>query len=1070
MKFIADFHIHSHYSIATSKILVPEYLDYWAQIKGIKVVGTGDFTHPGWTQELKEKLEPAEPGLFKLKNKIRKTMPLQVPASCENEPRFLLTSEISSIYKKYNKVRKVHNVILAPDFETVEKIQQKLSLRGNITSDGRPILGLDSKNLLEIALEASEQIFFIPAHIWTPWFSVLGDKSGFNTIQECYQDLTKYIFAVETGLSTDAPMHWMCSFLDKYTLISNSDAHSPEKLGRNANLFDTELSYTAIINAMKNPVSKKFLGTIDLFPQEGKYHYDGHRKCKVCLDPLQTLKNHGLCPVCGKKVTVGVMNRVMQLSDRQDLSQRKNRLPFHSIIPLKEILSEIACTGVNSKKVCALYDPIIAKNGPELEILLNTPLEKIKQNCGELIAEAIKRVRGKKVYIQEGFDGEYGKIKVFKPEDVKYFNQQSLFTDITNKKQSVAPTRNLINFDLSQYQALRENLSNLAEDASQAKLPKTLNQEQQKAVNHFNFPALIIAGPGTGKTRVITHRILYLIKQKNILPENILTITFTNKAANEITQRIKDKTISDKLNIYTFHSFGFSILKEYIEKTGRKNNFSIIDSSDKQILLKHKLEIPEKKAKQISQSITAIKQNLDTANEITDKNLSKIFIAYEDTLKSQNLFDLEDLIYQTVMLFKNYPETLNSYRKKYLYIMIDEYQDINFSQYQLIKYLMPDKNSNLFAIGDPDQAIYGFRGADAKFIKQFSNDYSKKLSIYKMGKSYRCSDYILKAAGKIIQDKQENFNFIQGLKQGIKTKITENTSDKSEAEFIARTIEEMIGGLRFFSLDSNVSTGEQKAEINSLSDFAVLCRIKAQLPVIEKAFNDHSIPFQTITEDVFFKQEPIKTIIALLRLYYNPANNFLEDILLRKENISKEKIIHLKQDLVSEKSIKNTLVKIIAIYFKDNKTLNQNLIKKLLGLSDNFGNNLSEFLKFTALSSGLDIYQPKLENVSLMTLHSAKGLEFKCVFIIGCEDGLLPYSLFENQKSNPAEEKRLLYVGMTRAKQFLFLSYAKNRFIFNRNYLLPKSPFLAAIEKNLIELTKLKQKKTNKKEVQPTFF
>ncbi|MCD4694768.1 MAG: endonuclease Q family protein, partial [Bacteroidales bacterium] len=285
MKFIGDFHIHSHFSIATSKELQPEYLDYWARKKGIKVVGTGDFTHPGWTKELKEKLEPAEEGLFKVKTEFKKRIPFPV----KGDVRFLLTAEISNIYKKNGKVRKVHNVVFAPSFEVVEKIQGKLSALGfNITSDGRPILGLDSRDLLNICLDASEDIFFVPAHIWTPWFSALGSKSGFDSIDECYDDLSEYIYAVETGLSTDPPMNWMVSPLDKYTLISNSDAHSPEKLGRNANLFDTEISYPSIIGAMKTGDPKKFLGTIDFFPQEGKYHYDGHRKCGIRWSPLET--------------------------------------------------------------------------------------------------------------------------------------------------------------------------------------------------------------------------------------------------------------------------------------------------------------------------------------------------------------------------------------------------------------------------------------------------------------------------------------------------------------------------------------------------------------------------------------------------------------------------------------------------------------------------------------------------------------------------------------------------------------------------------------------------------------
>ena len=456
MKYTADFHIHSHFSIATGKQLVPEYLDYWAKLKGITVIGTGDFTHPDWIKELKEKLEPAEQGLFKLKKEFSLT-DFQIFDNSERfrdkQIRFLLTSEISSIYKKNGKVRKVHNDIFSPDFETVEKIQRSLiKIGGNITSDGRPILGLDSRNLLEICLEASDNIFFVPAHIWTPWFSVLGDKSGFEKIEECFEDLTDHIFAVETGLSSNPPMNWICSFLDKFTLISNSDAHSPEKLGRNANRFDTELSYEAITKALKDGNSNEFLGTIDLFPQEGKYHYDGHRKCEICWNPLETLKNEKVCSVCGKKVTVGVMNRVVQLSDREEY--RNNLIPFQSIIPLKEIISEIEGVGPNSKKVNRIYYDLLKNLGSELDILLDLPLEDIK-GFDQIYAEAIRRMRNNEIYIQEGFDGKFGQIKVFQENDIKDLkSRDSLFGGFYRLQ--TPPKRKLINFNLEEFHKLKE--------------------------------------------------------------------------------------------------------------------------------------------------------------------------------------------------------------------------------------------------------------------------------------------------------------------------------------------------------------------------------------------------------------------------------------------------------------------------------------------------------------------------------------------------------------------------------------------------------------------------------------
>ncbi len=1069
MKFIGDFHVHSHYSIATSKDLKPEYTDYWAKIKGIKVIGTGDFTHPGWTKELKEKLEPAEPGLFKLKDEYKLHCP--IPETKDNEVRFLLSSEISNIYKKYDKVRKVHNCILAPDFETVEKIQQKLqSLKFNITSDGRPILGLDSRDLLEIVLDANEDIFFIPAHIWTPWFSALGDKSGFDTIEECYADLSSHIFAVETGLSTDPPMNWTCSFLDKYTLVSNSDAHSPEKLGRNANIFNTKLSYYDIIDAMKTGNPEHFLGTIDFFPQEGKYHFDGHRKCGIKWNPLQTLRHNGICPVCGKKVTVGVMNRIAQLTDRDNILDRKNRLPFYSLIPLKEILSEIQGVGKNSKKITREYNSLIQKAGSEFNLLYNFTIEDVKKIGGEILAEAIRRMRNREVYIEEGFDGVFGKIKVFnnKPKEIE--SQESLFMEPDAEKYSKKKSIELINFDLKKYKELKKSLS---ENTPNIKIKGTyslsnssddvlyeLNKEQRQAADHFLGPALVTAGPGTGKTRVLTYRIAYLILRKNIYPQNILALTFTNKAAKEVKERLDEllynKADISELKVTTFHAFGLSMITDQIDKTGRSNNFIIIDEDEKkQILIKAGYKKTD--IKKISKSITDVKQSLLSINEIKDENLKSVIKYYDTFLEKQNIFDLDDLIYYPAMILKKYPETLFYYKNKYKWILIDEYQDVNFAQYQIIKMMMPDKDSNLCVIGDPNQAIYGFRGANIKYIQSFIDDYPNA-SIYKLKKSYRCSDLILKASNEVVRNNISEDILLKGLQKGVKIKIIKNTTDKSEAEFVARTIEKMIGGLRFFSMDSNITQGNEDENIKSLSDFVVLFRIGKQVKVLEKAFNDHSIPYQIIGDIPFFKKEPVNSIIDFLKFSLNPDNIFIKNKLIDKKIINEsqsEGISHL----IENKSVKDAIESIIDNYFSKEKLKYKSLIKNLFDYAHNFGDNIKEFLKFTALGTSVDTYKPNTESVTLMSIHSAKGLEFKCVFIVGCEDGLLPYSIFENQKSDPEEERRLLYVGMTRAKEFLFLTHAEKRYIMGKEYHLQRSPYLDNIEKELTELPKSKYKK-----------
>lgn len=360
--YIADLHIHSKYSRATSKECVPEYLDLWARRKGIDLIGTGDFTHPAWRGELKEKLTPSEEGIYILRDDARISDPTVLGTK---QTRFVVSGEISSIYKKNGKVRKVHNVILLPSLEDADTLSHKLEAIGNIHSDGRPILGLDSRDLLEITLESCPQAVFIPAHIWTPHFSLFGAFSGFDTIEECFEDLTPYIHALETGLSSDPPMNWRVSALDRYHLVSNSDAHSPAKLGREANIINTELSYPALKKALEGGVKEGFGGTIEFFPEEGKYHFDGHRNCGLCLTPAQSEEYGGKCPVCGKKITIGVQHRVEELADRAEGFVLPDAAPFESLVPLPEVLAASTGYSAAGKKVAALYEELLYTIGSE---------------------------------------------------------------------------------------------------------------------------------------------------------------------------------------------------------------------------------------------------------------------------------------------------------------------------------------------------------------------------------------------------------------------------------------------------------------------------------------------------------------------------------------------------------------------------------------------------------------------------------------------------------------------------------------------------------------------------------
>ncbi len=416
MKIIADLHIHSPYSRAVSKEMTLENLDHWARLKGITVMGTGAFTPPAWIREIKAKLEVAEAGLYKLKAK-------------DSKVRFLLTVEISSIYSKGGRVRRIHSLVFAPSIEAAEKINAALNVRGNIKSDGRPILGIDPKDILKIALDADPQCALVPAHIWTPWFALFGSKSGFERIEECFEEYTKHIFALETGLSSDPAMNWRVSALDHFAFISNSDSHSLRRIGREANILDADLSYRGIMDAIRSRDPKQFLSTVEFFPEEGMYHFDGHRVCSARLTPEETKKLHNLCPVCGKPVTVGVLNRVAELADRAEGFCPPNAVPYVNMVPLDEIIAEARGVGsATGKGVQEEYLSVVKEFGTEFAVLFDAPRADLESRLRPEVAEGIMRVREGRLHITPGFDGQYGTVKIFEEGKMGRLSKQaSLF-------------------------------------------------------------------------------------------------------------------------------------------------------------------------------------------------------------------------------------------------------------------------------------------------------------------------------------------------------------------------------------------------------------------------------------------------------------------------------------------------------------------------------------------------------------------------------------------------------------------------------------------------------------------
>lgn len=417
MKFLADLHLHSKFSRATSKEMSLDFLSRWGKIKGIRLLATSDFTHPEWLFLLKQKLEPTGNGFFRLKNivPVNDEYLKALPVSAE-DVSYILSTELSFIYSKRGKVRKIHIILFAPDFEAVDRINQRLSGLGNLRSDGRPILGMDVRAFVKIVADLCPECVVIPSHIWTPWFSLFGSNSGFDSIEECFEEMTPFIFALETGLSSDPAMNWRLSALDRYTLISNSDAHSPSRLGREANVFDTDFSYKGLVEAIRSKNPDKFLHTVEFFPEEGKYHFDGHRKCGILFSPRESMKHNNLCPVCGKKLTIGVMHRVEELSDREPGSSPPLKIPFKNLIPLNEVIAQAIEKTPECQSVWDIYFHFIHEFETEHGILAEVPVAELSRLSPERVSLGVERMRKGAVSIVPGHDGCFGKISLFEKD------------------------------------------------------------------------------------------------------------------------------------------------------------------------------------------------------------------------------------------------------------------------------------------------------------------------------------------------------------------------------------------------------------------------------------------------------------------------------------------------------------------------------------------------------------------------------------------------------------------------------------------------------------------------------
>ncbi|MBN1543680.1 UvrD-helicase domain-containing protein [candidate division KSB1 bacterium] len=1100
MRYIADLHIHSYFSRATSKTLNLEHLNYWGQLKGLKVIATGDLTHPQWLQEMREKLQPAEDGLFQLKSDLTKGLQSQVSDSCRGEVRFILSGEISCIYKKGDRVRKIHHVVFFPEFDTVARFQQRLEKIGNIRSDGRPILGLDSRDLLEIVLESDERAVLIPAHIWTPWFSLLGSKSGFLSVEECFEDLSPHIFALETGLSSDPPMNWRLTQLDRYVLVSNSDAHSPEKLAREANIFETDLSYPALFAALRNNASDSFWGTIEFFPQEGKYHFDGHRKCDHRMHPRETLANQGLCPVCGKPAVLGVSYQVEKMADRPEGQKPPNAKPFLSLVPLPELLSDVLQVGAQSKKVRTEYHRLLQTLGPELAILMDRTCAEIEQAGGVLIAEAIRRMREGQVHPEEGYDGEYGIIRIFQQGEREKLLLQGALFEMEAEKSGTPAALPLADFGKKSPEVKPAVEQEIAQVAERPNNPYGLNPEQWQAVSHRGSPLVIHAGPGTGKTRTLVYRLAGFIEANEATAEGILAVTFTNRAADEMRDRLRrlvGPRLSRRMHIQTFHALGAELLRELDSFLGRKRGFRILDpATDEGFLSAFQQMSGKTLSRSLLDEISRCKTELRGADTVLTESTPAesnpfpgLYRIYESVLIAVNAVDFDDLIMLPVRILRQDPEVRRRWVQRFQVIAVDEFQDLNLAQYELFK-LFSLAIDNVCIIGDPNQAIYAFRGADYRLFYRFQQDFGAE--ILRLHHNYRSAQNILDASRQILDRGDEKVERIwSGIDPLIKCRIFETRSDRAEAETIVHQIEQLVGGTSHFSLDSRRVDERGLPQDYAFGDLAILLRSKRQAPPLYEALHRSGIPFETLSDHRISDHSVVRAMSAAAALIHEPQQTLYSDLLawfLPENNVQGvlersgpsatiqdnslscpdrtafdlpgwaaycdllEDLRQLSPEAFLSR-VFETAWQHMRAYVPDTGRDALTVYRRLLELARSCDHDPFAFKDQLFLHREIDAFEPKGDRIHILTLHASKGLEFPVVVIPGCEDGVLPFRL-HGKPVDLEEERRLLYVGMTRAQSILLLTHARRRLWFGKEQALGPSPFLASISQELAERRK----------------
>ncbi|MDL2266825.1 UvrD-helicase domain-containing protein [Desulfovibrio sp. OttesenSCG-928-G15] len=1169
-EFFADLHIHSRFSRATSRKLSVPLLAAWARLKGISVLGTGDFTHPRWREELEENLVlDHDSGLYVLKRpeEIAAVLPelpveglgrvLTQPSRLENTGssgthgssgappiHFMLQGEISSIYKRGGKVRKVHNLVYMPSLEAAEKFSLRLEQVGNLHSDGRPILGLDSRDLLEIVLETAPGAFMIPAHIWTPWFALFGSKSGFDSMEEGFGDLAGEIFALETGLSSDPAMNRLWSALDAYRLVSNSDAHSGENLAREANVFAGEISYTGILNALKHPekaAGTVFHGTVEFFPEEGKYHMDGHRKCDVALSPRQTRELGGICPVCGGPLTVGVFNRVMELADRDvpvyqehDGMGEHGRKSFVSLVPLPEVLGEILGVGPKSRKVSDLYAKALERFGPELSILLDQPEDELARFFPPL-GEAIGRMRRGEVHLKGGYDGEYGTVRMFtdreRAEIVRgvglparkknsatpqalYLIEPPVKTAAQSEKAGAKPAKKRPakrsaqdapavspatalpgteadeDFLFSELDSPDEVLSPMsvhdsgptdpsgnaaaarplsALDAALEEvrrggparkappLPEfpenAFNEEQERAIMAGPGPVLVLAGPGTGKTHTLISRIMHLLDE-GIGARRILAVTFTRRAASEMDERLEAALGpgAPLPRTDTLHALAL----ELWHKTHSDVPVLLSEEDAKRVFAEANPEATPQQVRDGWQAVNKARERLELpAPEYME--MERRYLAQKN---GWNLADYTDLL-------EFWMEQISGgvYSCPYSHILVDEIQDLSPLQLSLVRALLAPSGEGFFGIGDPDQSIYGFRGAHGNCLHFFQESWSG-VEVISLKRNYRSRGGILQAAHALLGDAATGEELIAQRKDAAALHLFNAPTADAEATWIAQRVSELIGLGSHTLADAKAASGRVlPVADHSPGDIALLVRTRALAPLYRKKLADAGIPVSEPAGDAFWENERVALILHAARRMLGIAISEGED---------SEMAIPVCPDKVLANGPLGVSAYLSAIPPFDALFWKSSAFRALVKAYESNG-GWAGLTTWISLQNDLELVRGKGQKVQIMTLHAAKGLEFRSVFMPCLEDGIIPFAgpglltgtitekgdLCELEE---AEEKRLFYVGLTRAKDALYLSHAAKRTLYGRELRLKPCRWLEALPEKLLTRSALVTKTVRKEQ------